>query len=194
VKELMAFLVLSLPILAGLLIVVLAFFVARAVARRKAGSERRKTIAGLVAALIVILIPFWDEGAGRLYFHYLCSTEGGVKVNKQIELPAEYWNSDGSQKFFPPAKHGTDMLFKHHLEYRSDVMRKRLFNVTEYTDILLDRSTGDIAGSYSWFLYFGGWLVNVTSLDVKATSCHGYKTTKYEDFLKHVLIQERNRK
>lgn len=190
----MAFVVLSLPILAMLLIVTVAVLVARAVARRTQGPAKKKSIAAAIAVLVVILIPTWDEIAGRLYFHYLCATEGGVKVYKQIILPADYWNADGSQKFFPPGRNTTSPQFEHRLEYRGDVLKKYPFNITGYRDVLSERSSGNVAGTYTWFLYFGGWLANTTTLNVTAKTCHGYETTKYEDFLKHVLVPERNGK
>jgi hypothetical protein len=62
VNELMAFIVLSLPLLAILLIVIVAALAARAVALRTEGPEKNKSIAAAIA--MVILIPTWDKIAG----------------------------------------------------------------------------------------------------------------------------------
>lgn len=40
-----------------------------------------------IAVVAFVLIPTWDEIAGRAYFKYLCATEAGVKVYQTVELP-----------------------------------------------------------------------------------------------------------
>src|SRR4030067_3518574 len=53
-----------------------------------------------IAVAVFVLIPTWDEILGRIYFKYLCETQGGIKVYKVVELPGEYWAADGMPKFY----------------------------------------------------------------------------------------------
>jgi len=188
-KELAALAVLTMPLLAILCIGGLAGFAGWAAGRRVSGAKKKWT-ASLATALAVVMVFTWDEIVGRMYFHYLCETEGGLRVRKQTGLPASLWNADGTQVFFPPRHDPSDEIFQRRLEFRADIKTTYPFNITGYSDQLTERATGTLLGSYAWFLYFGGWLSNATALHTTATSCHGYGTTKYEDFIKHVLVPE----
>jgi hypothetical protein len=97
-KELLAFVVLSLPILVPLGIALVGVIAVWLVMRR-VKSPGRKWKAGLVTALIFFLIPTWDILLGRAYFYYLCATEGGIKIYGQVELPKEYWDEEGRPRF-----------------------------------------------------------------------------------------------
>ena len=61
-----------------------------------------KIVVGTLLFLVLLILPFADEIAGRIYFNHLCETEAGIKVYQTIELPAEYWDEDGAPKFLKP--------------------------------------------------------------------------------------------
>ena len=99
--EILGFVALGTPLIVLALILVGLVTVVWWFTRRTAGEPRywRKAV---IAGSAFLLIFTWDEILGRAYFYSLCATEGGVKVYKQVELPAEYWNEDGSPKFILP--------------------------------------------------------------------------------------------
>lgn len=191
---LMGFVVLSLPILAALLIMVLATLAARVVTRRTEGPKRKKAIAGFIAALIVILIPTWDEIAGRLYFHYLCATEGGAKVHKQVKLPAEYWNADGTPIFLDVR--GNRVRSKLDEDY--DVFKRtgeqqvsQLFRIKRYGYTVSDRHTNVLLGTLAFYFYFGGWLQNATSTNVMGIHCPDEQDVEAR-FLRAIFVPEQD--
>jgi hypothetical protein len=70
------------------------------------------------AAAVVVISVFWgltliDDVMGAREHRLLCEKEAGVKVYKQVMLPAEYYRPDGTPKFiekygqiYPPALAG----------------------------------------------------------------------------------------
>ena len=97
-NELLGFAVLTGPLWLILILLPVSIWIAVKVAKR---FPRRgaKLTAGVGIFLLLFLLPFGDEIAGRIYLSYLCTTEAGVKVYKTVELPAEYWDEQGRAKF-----------------------------------------------------------------------------------------------
>ncbi|MEZ5542168.1 MAG: hypothetical protein R3F42_08995 [Pseudomonadota bacterium] len=96
-NELLGLYVLAGPLLL-LLWVPIALLIAFAIPKR---SSRRgsRFLTGLIAFLVLLFLPLADEIAGRIYLKYLCSTQGGFKVYRTVELPDEYWDEDGDPRF-----------------------------------------------------------------------------------------------
>lgn len=170
-REMLGFVVLSLAVLVPVLIVTLGGIAAWLVARRMK-TTRTKWGGGLIAALIVILVPTWDEMVGRLYFKYLCATEGQVKVYQRVELPEEYWNADGTPTFIKPNGDVEKEMLGHQFEF---ITRPRevsgAFRIQSLDFIVIDKSSQNRLGEYSSLGFFGGWLRNSTALHVTGTRC-----------------------
>ncbi len=149
-----------------------------------------KTLKGkITVAAIFFLIPFGDVIAGRAYFHYLCATEGGIKVHKVVELGPEYWEPDGRPKFVTTMG-GLDKASigaRYKLDSVSQEHYVPIFRIDKNRALLIDRQTEEVIGERVWFLYWGGWLMNSTGLHVTATSCHGRIGDLYQGFLKHLF-------
>jgi len=97
-KELLGFAVLTGPL--WLILIVLAISIWIAVKAAKCFGRRSAKIGvGVLVFLLVFLVPFGDQIAGRIYLNYLCATEAGVKVYQTIRLPAEYWDEQGKPKY-----------------------------------------------------------------------------------------------
>lgn len=160
-KELTGFAVLSLWILVPLvLLIVGAVVVWVAVSRTK--TARRKLAAGLVTTLVVVLIPTWDEIAGRAYFRYLCDANGGTRIYKRVTLAADY---RGIQ--FPSApwlykKLPLATSYPYGVESIEDVPGPaRIYYVRE---TVRDSRTGEILATATNYFYRGGWFENAVSL------------------------------
>lgn len=174
-------------ILAGLVLVVWWF------ARRKAG-EPRYWRRAVIAGIAFLLIFTWDEILGRAYFYCLCAAEGGVKVYKQVELPAEYWNEDATLiETEKPSSHyqhqkGSDLLVsviqpkdlaKSYLVWvytdaysNNREIISKLFGISKNVWKVSDEESIIILGTYTYFNFPGGWLVrNISIVHTSGSSC-----------------------
>ncbi|MCK7498074.1 MAG: hypothetical protein MZW92_50730 [Comamonadaceae bacterium] len=95
-NELLGFAVLTGPLWLILLLLAATIWVASKVSRRFTPG-RSRLVAGAGIALLVFLLPFADEIAGRIYFNYLCATQAGVKVYQTVELPGSIGMSGGGK-------------------------------------------------------------------------------------------------
>src|SRR5262249_964259 len=142
------------------------------VARRLRGI-RKKWISGGMVGIAVVLVFMWDEVLGRMYFHFLCRSQSGSKVYRQVVLPGEYWRSDGSPVFLD--ENGNKIFSK--LDERfifgrsGEQQISRLFRIKRYDEYVSDRSTNEVLGADTAFHYFGGWVVNNFSVDVSGIHC-----------------------
>ena len=184
----MAFVVLSLPILAVLLIVVVAIIAIR-VAERRAGTTAKKWITGFIVALVAVLILTWDEVGGRLYLSYLCATQGGAVVYKQVKLPTEYWSADGSPIFLDDrgnkVRTSLDDTYQFTSESTDDF--SKVFRITRLIYRVQDRNTREVFGTYTIFFSFGGWFQNFTSLNIIGRNCPDDRGF-YPRFLRKIFI------
>ena len=187
-KEFVALLVLSMPILAVLCIAGLASYAGWAAARRM-NEPKKKWMAWVVAALAVILVFAWDEIVGRPYFYYLCATEGGPKVYRQVTLSSEYWRTDGSPLFLDKngAKISSRLDDVYAFERTGEQQVSSILRIKKYSELVSDRNTGELLGTDTTFHYFGGWFVNHFSPDVSGTHCPiGHDD--YSRFLKTLFV------
>ena len=155
------FLVLSMGPLALLfLFVVGAFVVWLFVAREK--TTRRKWLAGTLAAIVVILIPTWDEIAGRAYFRHLCESNGGIRIYERVKLGPEYRGIRFPDLPTEYERMKLASLYPYALESKEDLPGPaRILYVRR---MILDEQTGAVLGSLTNYFYGGGWLDNAVSL------------------------------
>ena len=165
--EILGFVVLGGPliamvlILAGLVIVVWWFM-------RRKGGEPRHWRRAVIAAVAFLLIFTWDEILGRAYFYSLCASEGGIKVYKQVELPADYWDADGGPKFITSRGELDQLMLGNQYEWSFEGQTvtnptAKFFNMRKSVDVIRVRQTNEVLGEYVVILYPGGWLVNSVS-------------------------------
>ena len=174
-KELLAFIVLSMPILAVLCVGGLAGYAGWIAGRRATGHTNRWIARGL-AALAVIFMFLGDEIAGRIYFHYLCSTTGGVTVITPGKLPAQYWGDGDIPKasIVQTGSHFETRIGENfYIETVSDRNHSRLFRIEKDHLLIRVRPSNDVLSELVIFRYWGGWLANNLSLDLSAESCPG---------------------
>lgn len=157
----------------------------------------RKLIVGLVSLAVFALIPTWDMILGRMYFNRLCETEVGVQVYETVELDPKYFQKYAEPNFF--SSKSPNYFFKDHsldeffLENRYVIERERnrqhseLFNIAKRSYFVIDRKTDQTLGSETYFVYFGGWLVNKTGLVVTGETCPLMSLTYPDSFLKLIF-------
>lgn len=125
-----------------------------------------------IALIVFVLIPTWDEIIGRVYFQYLCSTEGGITVHKTVALPTEYWDGRGRPIFIT----ANGFVDKERLSMFATFTRRHqdeqnsLYRIRKTTDLISD-GNGQIAGEYSYFIHFGGWFINSIGIHVSGSDC-----------------------
>lgn len=153
-------------ILVGLYILV-GFFAIRWLVRMQE-KKQIKVLVIVIACVVWLLIPTYDEILGRIYFNHLCKTETGVKVYQTIELPAEYWGDDGRPKFYVNRYDRNKVRFIFldksvkdvpELVYTWEEIKRDLsFHVGEDVLEISLRDSGAILGDYKLFRYWGGWV------------------------------------
>lgn len=163
-KEILGFAVLTGPLWLILILLVASFWIARKISKR---FKRRSTqiVSGIGVFLLIFLVPFGDEIAGRIYLNHLCATEAGVKVYQTVELPADYWGARGNPKFyFNSDKFGkTRYIFPDKtieeprlLQRESDSRYSRFLYVHKRVSYLTESDSGKTVGEIIRFRFWGG--------------------------------------
>ena len=173
---LLGFAVLTGPLWLILILFPISIWVAVKLAKRF--KQRSTKIAGGVGIfLLVFLVPFGDEIAGRIYLSHLCATEAGVKVYQTVELPAEYWDEQGraKPKIFKSSTPGIIRLVG---------INAPIFEESPFTELyspffqieragfrLREIESKKIPGEVVYFRYWHGWIARNFSPNRSAISC-----------------------
>ena len=183
IAEPLAFLVLSAWPLALLIVFLLGIFAVWRVVRTTA--RGKKWAAGLITAIIVILIPTWDVIAGRIQYSYLCTTESGIRIYKHVKLGPEY--------------HGLQ-LPEIHLVYDQMQLSKRFpFSRESSEDILgpgqikfnreliSDFQTGETLGTFTTYFWYGGWFEHMFSIQGAGGGSCGHESGGFRAMLDQIF-------
>lgn len=162
--------------------------------------------AKIIAVAIYILIPTWDEIAGRIYFYSLCTMEGGQNISKTVEIGKEYYGptvpkarlSEGQEwevgKEYTMHVEGDHPTVKRTVRFVPDPEKlkdryeisiakfadQKVVSVQKIFSFVKDKQTGEILGTATSFAYWGGWVVNHSGLHVTAVECPETKMNPYE--------------
>jgi hypothetical protein len=171
IDELQGFAVLTGPLWLIIILLPVCLWIAYKLAKRfKSGGT--KLAGGLGIFLLVFLVPFGDEIAGRIYLNHLCATEAGVKVYQTVELPGEYWDADGKARFLKQNGDldktilGERFGEPHVIETYSAILK-----VDKRRMQLVDHNNQKILGEVIDFMYWGGWIGRNLSAHNSATDC-----------------------
>lgn len=171
-KELLGFMVLTGPLLLILVWLPIAIWLARKLVKR---FEKRsiKLGGGLLIFLLIFLVPFADEIAGRIYLSYLCATEAGVRVYQTVELPAEYWDEEGRMRFLKSNGDIDQVLLEWKFEWHSvsEPYSTTLIKVDRKHWQFRDSDTQNILAERTSFWWHGGWLENFSLAPTRGASC-----------------------
>lgn len=149
-----------------------------------------------IAAVAFVLIPTWDEIAGRIYFNHLCATQAGVKVYQTVELPAEYWFPNGKPKFIKANGDPDEAMLNNRIGFSNEFQEKysAYFRIKRHARVVSDRITGQVFGESVRFIYFGGWLKNHTGAHVSGIGCPSPEENEYGGMVKQVLKRQTSNK
>ena len=145
---------------------------------RKVNTKSAKWSVGLACGLVFLLIPTWDEIAGRIYFYHLCKTVGGQKIMKTVELGDEFFlkpgEIDANTAGRLPAKGGElnhgKLKQKFSTVNSSESVSKR-FRIEKNVRTIKNLQTGELLATNTRLYYFKGWLINSTGLHVSGEIC-----------------------
>ena len=180
IHGLLGFAVLTGPLWLILILLPASLWLAFKLSKRfKPGST--KAIGRIGLFLLLFLIPFGDEIAGRLYLGYLCSTQAGVKVYQTVELPAEYWDEEGRARFIDSQGILVREVLGDRFQWRSvsepyiswpiKIYKKRWF--------LQDSQSKNDLGEKITFVRHYGWLNHFSPASTVGESCRNIWAKKY---------------
>lgn len=184
IDTVLGFAVLTGPLWLILILLPVCIWLAIKISKRfKPGVARIAGGAGIF--LLLFALPFGDEIAGRIYFNYLCATEAGVKVYQTVELPAEYWETDGKPKFYDE-KNGNYYLAK---DYPTELKIEKdysVLHIDRLVTLLRDQNKEKIFSERTSYMYWGGWMRQNLSPHNTAISC-GNDLERYGNFIRQVF-------
>ncbi|MEX2517365.1 MAG: hypothetical protein WD572_10755 [Gammaproteobacteria bacterium] len=140
--------------------------------------QKLKTWTQILTVLVFVLIPTWDVLLGRLYFNYLCETEGDIKIHNQAELPTEHWE-DGvpRDRLERLPGRGFEILIGEKFIIESHTIKNygEPFRIDKEHKVLNNRVTDEVLSEFIYFIYWGGWLINASGLHRSGVSCPSYR-------------------
>ena len=144
---------------------------------------KHKWLRFFLLAFLFYLPVGWDVILGRAYFNYLCHKDGGIHIYQTVELGPEYWNEDGSPKFYTTGfkKGNFDEGFfdgRYKQSNKEDKSFKRRVNVSRHLIQMVDASTGHVLGEMVSYLYSNGWVMETW----QPFSTPGLRCPRYSDY------------
>jgi hypothetical protein len=184
INEFFGFIVLTSPLWL-IVMAALAAGLGTAMLSKRIQRTRFKVVGAMACFLVIFLIPFGDEIAGRVYLRYLCSTEAGVKVYHTVELPTEYWDEVGKPKFYDE-RNGNFHLRK---EYPSELKIEKYstyLHIDRRIWTLLNRTRDTKYAEGISFMYWGGWIRREFTVNNSAVSC-GSDLKRFREIMRQVF-------
>jgi len=119
-----------------------------------------KLAAGAVTFVLVFLLPFSDDIAGRIYLKHLCSTEARMKIYQTEVLPAEYWDVQGRPRFLAPNGFVDLKLLPNRFEWRNidEPYIDSIIKIEKSRWQLIDTETKNVLGERITYMRHFGWL------------------------------------
>lgn len=182
----------------GLLIVIAApFFYLYAIIKAsrfvlsKIKDTKKKALVLVFCIAFSVLLPFIDEIIGRIYFVYLCRSQGGAVIYKKIELGKEYFQKDGTPKFITEkGELNVEMLNNKYIVNRDfDSSYVPSLNIARRQYEVIETGTMEKIGRHTSFVYFRGWLINFPGPGLSSKSCSG-NIGFYQNFIKQIFIKK----
>lgn len=173
--ELLGFMVLGGPFVFAIAWIVVALPIAILLGKKYTAEEnnkRKKLLKKLAIVAVVMLLPYVDAIAGRVYLSYLCHFEAGPRVYHTVELPDEYWNGDGMPNIFNNSGYLDREFWISNIDEKSHTINYSiLFSIDKDVTETYYKSTNQLLGEVVTFRHFGGWLKKKLSHTNTASSC-----------------------
>ncbi|HSE58047.1 MAG TPA: hypothetical protein VLA99_05035 [Nitrospiraceae bacterium] len=110
-----------------------------------------KRILQVLSIAFFVLLPTWDIIPSRLYFQHLCKTEAGARATKTVMLEELYFLPDGR----PDQK---KLAGRYAQPDKRDHEFSRWAHIVKVESAIRDKQTGELLGTATDFVYYGGWL------------------------------------
>jgi len=154
-----------------------------------------KARVGFLVFVIALFIPVTDVIVDRVYLKYLCETKAEVKILQAVELPAKYWNEDGSPKFMNNRGVLDFKALDERFEWRHEdkLFSSLITKIHKSTWVLFDKRAGKILGEKSDFYSDGGWIEGFSPAPGRGASCRSVSIAKYGQakYFQQKQMQER---
>ena len=136
----------------------------------------------LTSISIFTLIPTWDIIFGRIYFNHLCEKEGGIKVYKKLKLQNDYWDENGKIR---------KNIISRVINTETKVLDEsnNIFHIRESKEIIIDKINNELLGTNTYFIYFGGWVINNSGLLPSGILCPPIEHSSFDKLLNNVIVQ-----
>lgn len=190
--ELLGFVVLSGPLFLIVLWLPICILAARLISKRYTWGGH-SFVRGLVVFTIMFMLPFTDEIVGQIYLHNLCATQTDFKVYQTVELPAEYWSSDGEPSYLAsngfvdlkllPGRYEWNNIDEPYIDF--------LIKITKSRWQLIDEDSNTVVGERITYMRRYGWLNRFTTAPNIGEGCKysgGQKDSEQEkEFFKDIF-------
>ena len=136
---------------------------------RSGRHDRCKWCKGVIAGLLMFLIPTWDIPIGRLNFHNSCEKESGIFIYHTVSVPDEYFLKPGERDLnyhentkFAYARGGELNYSKIRENYT--IRHKSKNNYSRWghinmNEMVVSEKSGSVLGKLVTLHYTGGWLL-----------------------------------
>ena len=169
----------------ALLAVLAMGFVAIWLATRGVKTRGKKLWAGLLAALIIVLILTWDVIAGHARFKRLCATESGIRIYKRVDLSSEYSNMQVPDASWSYERMPISKRYKYSSESSENMPGPGRIKYTR--DVIRDAETGELLGTFTSYFWGGGWFENTFSPQGAGGGNCGYRKGDFKAFLEKIF-------
>ena len=169
--EILGFLTLAGPFWAILVLLAIgagaAFFISKRI-----GNIRLRFLIAVAASMLVLVLPFADEIAGRLALSRLCDAEAGTKVYEIVALPKSYWDARGSPRFIRRDGSIDEAILPGYMAKVTNQRAHQFFPIDRFRFAYQATGGSRVLGEFIDFRFAGGWITRNFSIAPSAgASC-----------------------
>jgi hypothetical protein len=183
VSDLLGLLVLTSPLWLIVVFLVVGIFIAFKVAKRFRSTGAKLAI-GFGVVVLVLIAPFADGIAGRLYLNHLCVNEAEVKVYRTVELPAEHWER-GKPRYLRESGIVDMRYLPEQFEWRksSEPYVDFFIKIEKWRWQLVDKETQTVLGERITYMRRFGWINHFSTAPGIGESCRNLRAGLSQDEL-----------
>lgn len=128
---------------------------------------------GFLSFVIVWLLAFGDEIAGRVFLGNLCKTQGGLHVYSKVKLPSKYWDQQGRPLFLNRSGTLDSSVLRGYGSESTLEKVPSVFPIERFQFAYVDRQSSKILATVTDFHFRGGWIVrNFSSASGGEIACN----------------------
>ena len=210
--EALGLLVIATPVLVPVVWVVIALLLSWFAATFPR-TRSRKITAAIFAFFLLCLMPTWDQIAGLIYFHHLCTTEGGIKVYTEVDhsvgispstgrLEGKAFSASSAKAYLDKNKPFSTIPHErlvapigakeNYVEVGGPTYGNTLpFKITKHVySIYFVGNLDKPLGTWTTYGYGGGWLYNHIALQPVGRLCGADEVGRFANLLEGVFVHD----